>query len=150
LAEFYKTAYEYGLGVTSHCKLCIKKSRKRSYVKHREKRVATSKAYYENNKDKIKASRKRYRQSSEGKAKINARNNKRKAQKLQATPKWLTEEHFKQIEQFYIAAKDLRWEDEMHVDHIVPLNGVTISGLHVPWNLQLLTKEENLRKGNKF
>lgn len=77
---------------------------------------------------------------------------KRNAAKLQATPKWLTKAHHLEIEGFYIEAARLTRETSIphEVDHIVPLQGKTVRGLHVPWNLQILTKFENSSKGNKF
>lgn len=73
---------------------------------------------------------------------------RRRAWVKQATPPWLTSEQKRQIRAFYIEAS-LR-EGEWHVDHIDPLRGGKICGLNVPWNLQLLTGDDNRRKRNAF
>ena len=68
----------------------------------------------------------------------------RRARKLQATPKWLTKEQMQQIKQFYIDCP-IGFE----VDHIVPLKGNNVSGLHAPWNLQWLPDIVNRMKSNR-
>jgi 5-methylcytosine-specific restriction endonuclease McrA len=66
-----------------------------------------------------------------------------------ATPSWADKES---IKQFYINAQKLTKETGVphEVDHIIPIKGKLVSGLHVPENLQILTAEENQRKNAKF
>ena len=67
---------------------------------------------------------------------------KRRSAKLERTPEWNDDLVMRMI-----------YEDcpeGHHVDHIVPLQGETVSGLHVHYNLQYLTAEENIRKSNKW
>ena len=69
-----------------------------------------------------------------------------------ATPKWLTENQKMEIRFKYRLAIALsRATGERHaVDHIIPLHGESVCGLHVPWNLQVLTQKDNLVKYNRL
>jgi hypothetical protein len=127
------------------------KASKKAYIEANPDKVkAIKKAWQQANKDKVKAIKKAWEKANPGK--MNALWAKRKAQKLKATPPWLTDDHLAEIQEWYTIAKDLQWlsEEPLQVDHIVPLQGKHVCGLHVPWNLQILPKSENISKGNKF
>ena len=69
-----------------------------------------------------------------------------------ATPAWITKEQKAKMRELYLLAMQLtRTTGEQYVvDHIVPLINPIVCGLHVPWNLRVITQEENLAKSNKF
>jgi 5-methylcytosine-specific restriction endonuclease McrA len=69
-----------------------------------------------------------------------------------ATPKWLSRKQKSEIRQIYqIAITMTQTTGEQYVvDHIIPLRADTVCGLHVPWNLRVITQDENLRKSNKL
>lgn len=79
----------------------------------------------------------------------NAQKALRRALQLNATPKW---SDLKEIRMIYKEAKDISKQTGVvhHVDHIIPLNGKIVSGLHVPNNLQIITAIDNLKKSNKY
>lgn len=112
--------------------------------------VTKAKQYRKDNPEKIKLVNKKWNASNKHKKVFYER--KRQASQIQRTPDWLTKEHLNQIEQYYFVAKDLtqRTGIKFQVDHIVPLQGEQVSGLHVPWNLIVITQEENIRKHNKL
>lgn len=97
-----------------------------------------------------KATAKAYRQSPAGKARAKRDRDLRKKRNRQATPKWLSKEHKQQIFDTYELMRDCRavTGEDYHVDHIVPLRGENICGLHVPWNLQVLPGYVNISKSN--
>jgi 5-methylcytosine-specific restriction endonuclease McrA len=67
-----------------------------------------------------------------------------------ATPHWLSTKQLAEIERLYEKARELSKGGERYeVDHIVPLHSPIVSGLHVPWNLRVVSKEDNNRKGNR-
>lgn len=84
--------------------------------------------------------------------KKNARTAKYRSIKLSRTPHWLTDKHYAEMAAMYKIAKQQAKITGVphHVDHIVPLQGENVSGLHVPWNLQVITATENMSKGNKY
>jgi hypothetical protein len=129
--EYYATNKAKISGIADYCKSC-------------------NNSYYEIDPDKKKILNRNYKVSNAGK--VNAATAKRRAAKLLATPKWLTPEQAKQIEAFYVLAKELESITGIkhHVDHIVSLQGANVLGLHVPWNLQVIKAEDNIRKGNRL
>jgi hypothetical protein len=147
-------------GYASICKECAAaQSRKyhhenidkvRSRPIDREKKRQYDRESYARNKEKRIAYVAQW--CKENPAKVNAIQSKRRAAKKKRTPKWLTEEHYSEILGKYAIAQWLSFScfQKYHVDHIVPLQGDNVSGLHVPWNLQVIPAQENLRKNKHF
>ena len=151
-------------GYAYTCKSCCAAYMK-EYCKT-DKNKEYSKQYFQNRSDEQKEKRNKYFKEwvVKNKEKLiqydkeRYQNNKhvyiqrsalRKANKLNATPKWA---NIEQIKLFYKEAKQLSIETGImhHVDHIVPLKNKNVCGLHVEHNLQILTAKENLAKSNKY
>jgi 5-methylcytosine-specific restriction endonuclease McrA len=84
--------------------------------------------------------------------KLREREARRRASKLKATPSWLSKSQLTAIKcKYSLAIMFTKCSGVPYVvDHVVPLRGKTVSGLHVPWNLQVITATENLKKSNKL
>ena len=83
---------------------------------------------------------------------VNADNKNRRRKHRQASPPWLTrKQRFEMRELYKIATTMVQTTGVKYVvDHIVPLRSEFVCGLHVPWNLRVITQEENLKKSNKL
>lgn len=139
-----------GPGLRAHCKVCSSKDNcARSMVKRPRRKT---KRAPEVQKEYSLLSYKKYRAKPENKAKQAECEARRRAKKLNATPKWLSKEQLAHITCYYESAKYFSqlFGQQMDVDHIVPLKGKNVSGLHVPWNLQLMTHTGNQLKSNKY
>lgn len=164
LAGFVKKASSPD-GYATACKACRKVSsakyrsenqdkiiaaRAKDYIKNAEKYKARTIQWRKDNKEASKLYYREYRKANLDRT--NAYKSAHRAAKLNATPKWLTAEQKEQIVEFYSIAKRLEAKtgDKYHVDHIIPLNGEYVRGLHVPWNLQVLTASENMSKSNRY
>lgn len=146
------------------CKDCKNAKARASYAADPSKFNEKGRVYYaafpEHNREMRRKSREKNLQSTRDSrkawrlanpAKVNSLTAEYRADKLQATPPWLSDSQRQEIESAYQMAKELQWlsEQPLHVDHIEPLRGKDVSGLHVPWNLQILPKPLNQKKSNR-
>jgi hypothetical protein len=133
-------------GVNSRCKECT---------------IADQKSYYQRNSDKVKRKVKEY--AKKNKEKVSAYNRTKtrdkeydkryyleNKEKVKQTQRAYYEQK-EQIQNFYWLCQDLKvvTGQDYHVDHILPLQGETVCGLHVPWNLQVLPSDINISKSNR-
>ena len=86
------------------------------------------------------------------KSRIVANKAKYRATKQNRTPIWVDAIYIERIKTQYKLAEILSKLTgiKYHVDHIIPLNGKKVSGLHVPSNLQVIPASVNHLKNNKF
>jgi hypothetical protein len=179
VTEFYKHETG-AQGLAAHCKQCKKISSDSWYLNNKKRKAITgsnwraknkqhvaelSAANYRKNLTANRAKRAKYNSEHKEKTKLRRQQylkenphlgrywaNKRRVIKLQRTPKWLTLSDWEKIEEYYQYATILTQVTGIfyEVDHIIPLQGKNISGLHCPENLQILTRFENRSKGHKF
>jgi hypothetical protein len=104
-------------------------------------------AWQEANKEKMVEARRAWREANNHKERAYVR--KRQAAKLQRTPSWLSSDDYWLMEEAYeLAVKRTKlFGFQWDVDHIYPLQGKTVSGLHVPLNLQVIPGVLNSSKG---
>ena len=140
----------FSRGYQYQCKICMYEGKKLWNTKNPEIKRARDKRFRDSHREHLRVKEREYERANP--AKMAAKVARRKLAKMKRTPPWLTKEHFDQIQIFYDSAARLTKEFgvKMNVDHIVPLQGENISGLHVPWNLQVISASENSSKSNKF
>ena len=154
VTDFYVQSMNSKDGYQSHCKVCDNARKQTWKLANPELSKKYAKTSEQNRL--YEPTRREYRKELKRTPKAKAANNasyaKRRAAKLQRTPGWLTEHDLKVIKGFYTIAQMLsRVNNETwHVDHKIPLQGILVSGLHVPSNLQLMRGIENETKRNEY
>lgn len=125
---------------------CTECEKEKNNSEDRKKYMAE---YAEKNRDRIKKIASNWQKNNKGK--VNANTAIRHSQKMKRRPSWLSKEDKEYIRCLYQLSAMLNRESstQWHVDHIVPLQGEAVSGLHVPWNLRVIPAKDNMKKGNR-
>lgn len=165
-------------GLSAKCRPCVAANVFKWQSANPDKVAATKRSWKRANRDKVKASAADYysRTAAHQRAKGAAYRDANRADWNRKNAKWqkenraranaiaavrrarerrqviaLAPHHYGEMRAIYAEARRLSRETGTphHVDHIVPLSGRTVSGLHVPWNLAAIPASENRRKGNR-
>ena len=149
------------------CVECMKEdwaldNEKRKNRPKSEAAKAAGRRYYEKNKEAVKAranarpkeeiSYQKQKHKKNNPEYYNSLTSVRKRRHREATPKWITPEQKLDMRKTYLLAMKLtKISSERYVvDHIYPLISPVVCGLHVPWNLRVMTQDENLKKSNSL
>lgn len=116
-------------------------------TKHLPRVQEARRRYWEANKEKLNARKRQWKK--ENRDRVCAHTRARQAGLNKATPAWVDREALAAVYTLRQKVQD-HTGIEHHVDHIIPLKHPNVCGLHVPWNLQVITAEENMRKGCKL
>lgn len=143
---------------TTICVACKHESFKKQYEAKKDEKLQATSIWREKNREHVNNYSKNYREihrektrQSSKQSKIKNRalhtslERKRLAVKLNASPKWMSKNDLNCILNIYKMARRIQDKSGviMAVDHIVPLQGKTVCGLHVPWNLRIVSRSEN-------
>ncbi len=126
----------------SRCVQCFRNH----IARYREKNPNSFKDWRAKNIEKDRASSRAWQKSNRAKVRVHV--NERTSARKRSQPRWVDRE---QLRGFYTVAQRLSTCTGIkhHVDHILPLRGKLVSGLHVPWNLCVVPAVINLRKGDR-
>jgi hypothetical protein len=146
LTEYYKDKRKK-LGVRPHCKVCSSATAAKWYQNNRESQIARVRKWQAENPEAYQRNEKNKRINNP--EVYRAISSKRRAAKLQRTAAWADKDAIKAI---YAEAQRLQevLGVPMHCDHVIPLQGELVCGLHVETNLQIIPATLNVRKSNKF